>query len=299
MNITLHNIFRYLLDDDSFLSKIIETDESEFEKKKQNNKFNLMTDMITEYKLLSPHEIQEYSLFPPKIKDILSPDYIRFGIKNVIEKNLNYINISFLGSLNILLRPEIYKLNIDDQIKNMGLLENFICDRIRRNYRIDRVKNTKKIQSMNKELIKNLNEGKISHELIQTIINIFEINLLIFDLNKIEINLYWTKGTKYPYFNIFKDLYCMSYIQGNYEPIFPADKLVPKQQIQKMYTYILSNVNEIKVISEINISIPTLIILNSWNIEHNIYIDILKKFYNKPIKTIDDYLLEFNIFENK
>lgn len=299
MNITLHNIFRYLLDDDSFLSKVIETDEKEFEKKKRTSKFNLMTDMVTEYKLLSPHEIQEYSLFPPKIKDILSPDYIRFGIKNVIEKNLNYINISFLSSLNILLRPETYKLNIDDQIKNMGLLESFICDRIRRNYRIDRVKNTKKIQAINKELIKNLNEGKISHELIQKIIDIFEINLLIFDLNKIEINLYWTKGSKYPYFNVFKDIYCMSYIQGNYEPIFPADKIVPKQQIQKMYTYILSNVNEIKVISEINISIPTLIILNSWNIEHNIYINILKNFYNKPAKTIDEYLLEFNVFENK
>lgn len=299
MNITLHNIFRYLLDDDSFLSKVIETDEKEFEKKKRTSKFNLMTDMVTEYKLLSPHEIQEYSLFPPKIKDILSPDYIRFGIKNVIEKNLNYINISFLSSLNILLRPETYKLNIDDQIKNMGLLESFICDRIRRNYRIDRVKNTKKIQAINKELIKNLNEGKISHELIQKIIDIFEINLLIFDLNKIEINLYWTKGSKYPYFNVFKDIYCMSYIQGNYEPIFPADKTVPKQQIQKMYTYILSNVNEIKVISEINISIPTLIILNSWNIEHNIYINILKNFYNKPAKTIDEYLLEFNVFENK
>ena len=133
----------------------------------------------------------------------------------------------------------------------------------------------------------------------QKIIDIFEINLLIFDLNKIEINLYWTKGSKYPYFNVFKDLYCMSYIQGNYEPIFPADKTVPKQQIQKMYTYILSNVNEIKVISEINISIPTLIILNSWNIEHNIYINILKNFYNKPAKTIDEYLLEFNVFENK
>lgn len=289
-NITLRSIFCHLTNDDNFLSTIIESSHEKMKHKKKKNNFNLMANMVTEYVPLSPHETQIYSLFPNKIKSYLSPDYIRFGIKNVIEKSLNIVNISFLNSLNILLRPDIYKLNVEDHIRNLNLLESFISHKIQRNCQIDKTKNTRKVQAVNKELIKNLQEGKISHELIQKIVNIFEINLLVFDFTKIDIYLYWCKGYKYPFVNLFKNLYCMAHIQGNYEPIISADKNIPKEQIYKMYVHILTNLDEIKCIPNLDLAVHSLLFINSWDISLESYIKILETFFNKPPKNMDDCL---------
>jgi len=289
--INLHTIFRHIINDNNFLSTVIETDNREIEhKKNRHDGFNLMANMIIEYIPLTPYESQTYGLFPSKIKSFISPNYIRLGIKNVIEKNLNIINISFLNSLNILLRPYLYKLNIDDHIKNLILLENFISHKIQRNYQIDKIKNTKKVQNINKSLIKDLVEGKISHDLIQYIINIFEINLLVFDLTKSDVYLYWTRGYKYPYFNIFKNLYCMAYVQGNYEPIIPEDYTFIPERIHKMYIHILTCKSEIIYPKgEIELTVSSLLVLDSWNIPDDSYIKIIESFFNKPVKTMDDY----------
>lgn len=282
-DINLHTIFQYLVNDDSFLSTILETNKNDFEKKDtKKSKFNLMSNMVVEYFPLALYDLQEYSLFPSKIKNYLSPDYVRFGIQNVKKKNSSNVNVSFLSSLNILLRPDIYKLSINDQLNNLDLLEKFVTHKIQRNYKIDKTKNTKKVQAHNKELIQNLMEGKIFPELIQMIINIFEINLLVFDLNKLDIHLYWTKGTKYPYFNMFKHLYCMSFVKGNYEPIFTLDKHIPKQQIQKIYLQILLNIEEINAYPEIALSLPSLELINSWEISPSQYYKILQTYYNPP-----------------
>lgn len=289
-NINLHNIFCHLTGDENFLSTVIITDNNDIEQKKNKQKgFNLMANMVTEYIPLSPYEIQKYSMFPHKVKSFLTPDYIRFGIKNVMERDLNLVNISFLNSLNMLIRPDIYKLNIDDHIRNLSLLENFICHKIRRNFQIDKIKNTKKVQAINKELIKNLLDGKISHELIQTIINIFEINLLVFDLTKMDIYFYWTKGHKYPYLNLFKNIYCMSYVQGNYEPIMMENKYLTDEQKQKMYTQILTNVNEIICMPQINLALHSMIYIASWDIDSESFVRIIKTFFNKQKNILDYY----------
>lgn len=284
-NITLHKIFRHLTNDENFLSTVIETKHKETtdgkKKKKKQTKCNLMANMVAGYGPLSPYEKQNYIEFPPKFKVFLSPDYVRLGIKNIMEKDLNNVNVSFLNSLNILLRPDIYNLSMDEHTKNLLLLEEYICHVIRRNFRIDRIKKTKKGQIINNELIKNLTEGKISHELIQTIINIFEINLLVFDLTKMDIYLYWTKGNKYPYFNLFKNIYCMSYVQGNYEPLMPPDNTINIEQKQKMYTLILTNIKEIKCVPEVQLAAIAVIYIDTWNIDKISFSKILETFYGK------------------
>lgn len=269
MIMNLHNIFSYLISDENFLSTIIETDNNEFERNKKNKKkgFNLMNNVIIEYSQLSPYETQNYSQFSAKMKQLLTPDYYRLGIKNIMEKNLNVINISFLNSLNMLIRPDLYTTNIDSHIKNFSLLEEFIVHKIHRNFQIDKVKNTKKVQAANKVLIKNLLEGKISHELIQTVINIFEINLLVFDLTKNDSYFYWTCGHKYPYLNTFKNIYCMAYIQGNYEPIMPMNNIISVEQEQKMYTHILTNLSDFKCTPEIHVSLHSLLYIETWDID--------------------------------
>ncbi|MEM0354098.1 MAG: hypothetical protein QXW79_00815 [Thermoplasmata archaeon] len=293
----LHHIFRYLVNDNTFLSTTI--DENNLENtslhleycsqnnheysKEKNTGHKIMANMVVEYFPLVPYEVQEYEYFPPKLKSILPPIYIRYGIKNIIERNLNTVNISFLSSLNILLRPELCNLSLEDHTKNFLLLESFLVHKFQRNYHVDKIKNTKKMQEFNKQLIRDLQEGKISHELIRRIINVFEINLLVFDLTKMEIYLYWSGGYMFPYFNFFKDIYCMSFVQGNYEPILATSK-VTNEIKRNIYIQILTNIKEIKCIPEMNLGVHSLVLLSTWDIPCDVYIEILRKFFVKPKK---------------
>ena len=297
MEINLHNIFCYLVGDKNFLSKVIEVEPNKTEKKRhRKNSFTLMINMETEYVILSPYETQSYRALPLRVKEFLSPDYVRFGIKNVIDRDLTVVNISFLNSLNILLRPELRTADLDNQIKNLNVLESFIEQKIHRNaYKVDKVKNTRKVQGVNKELIKNLLDGKISHWLVQCIVNIFEINLLVFDFTKSEIYFYWMCGHKYPHLNLFKNLHCMSYIHGNYEPVFPTTT-APTEQIHKTYVAILTN-PEVKYIPDLQLSLHTLMYINSWSIPFDAYVIILERFFNDPGISVDELYDAF--VENK
>ena len=296
--INLHNIFCHLTGDQNFLSTIIETSDKIVPKKKsKKNKFNLMSNMVTEYIPLSPYETQGFSLFPSQFKPYLTPEYVRYGIKNVVEKDLKPINVSFLISLNILLRPDIYKTNLDEQSRNLSALETFISHKIQRNYQIDKTKNTKKVQMANKEIIVNLSEGKITPIVIQNIVNIFEINLLIFDFRNVEINFYWTKGHKHPYLNFFKNIYCMSYIDGNYEPLMTPNNSLSKEQKEKVYMQILADINDIKCSGDINLFLPSLSVINTWNMPNDIYLLVLEKYFIKDSKNILNLYDEFISFE--
>ena len=275
--INLHTIFCHIVDDKEFLITKIESKKEPETKKKRKPEFNIMANMITEYTPLAPYDIQTYSSFPPRTKFFLSPDYVRYGIKNVMDRNLNVINISFLSSLNIILRPDLQKANIEEQNRNFILLEEFISHKIRRNYQIDKLKNTRKIQCINKDLAKNLVEGKISHDLIQSVVNIFEINLLVFDLTKMEIFFYWCKGYKYPYLNLFKNIYCMAHVQGNYEPIMP--RKMSKNKLHKMYVKILTNLSEIKCNNEVKLHLPSLIVIEKWDISIENFMIIIDNFF--------------------
>lgn len=288
----LHNIFCYLTGDPNFLSTIVETKDIPQKKKIKKNKCSLMTDMVTEYVNLSPYETQGYSLFPAKVKPFLNPDYMRYGIINSIDKDLKPVNVSFLVSLNILLRPDIYKSNISDHNKNLSLLESFIRHKIGCNsYQIDKIKNTKKMKLMNKELCDNLADGKITSTIIQCIINIFEINLLVFDFRKNEIYFYWAKGHKYPYVNLFKNIYCMSVLDNGYEPIMAPNNSITREQQWKIYATILNNINDIKSSPDIVFGLPSLIAINVWNISYESYMNIIEKYF---IKTNIDVYKNYN-----
>jgi len=280
--INLHNIFRYLINDDKFLLTIIDTNISKLEEKKKTLKYNLMDNMVSEYVSLLPYDKQKYNLFPYNMKLLLNDKYERLGIKNTLERNMNIINISFLNSLNILLRPELKNADLDEQVKSLLLLESYISHTISRNYKIDKIKNIKRFQLINKELVKNMIDGKISHDLINNIINIFEINLVVFDLSKNETYLYWTRGTKYPYFNVFKDIYFMTYIQGNYEPIIPNIELTINDK-HNVYATLLTNISEIKIGPEFKLSSFSLLYINTWLISTTSYLKIIEKFYGKNI----------------
>lgn len=281
-NINMHNIFYHLVGNDKFLSEVIETESDKLEEKKiKNNKINMMADMVTDYVQLSPYDEQKYVSFPHKFKYFMTPSFVRYGIKSTTDKNLNLINISFLNSINILLRPELCKATIDEQFRNLSLLENFVCHKISRNFQIDKIKNTKKVQIKNKEIIDKLMEGKIMPDLIQNIVNIFEINLLIFDFIKNDIHFYWTHGYKYPVFNPFKKLFCMAYIHGNYEPLMPPYNELSDKDKKRIYLRILTNISEIKFIEELKIKVHSMLYIESWGISTESYIKIMETFFKK------------------
>ena len=286
--INLHSIFRYLVNNDSFLLSVEEVNEK-IPNTKKKQMTELMNNMIADSTVLSPYEIQEYQSLPPKLKLYLNPKYSRLGIKNVTEKNLTIVNVSFLNSLNIILRPELFKMNYEEQMKNVVLLENFLAHKIYRNYQIDKVKNTSKVKAMNRILIDSLSQGKITPEIIQHIVNIYEINLVIFDLNKSEFELYWTMGIKFPYFNFFREVHFMTHIHGNYEPVITLNTTPEIEEIHRVYTNILIHADEIKFNIPINLSIISLTYIETWDISSDKYHTILKKFYNKSNKSIDEF----------
>jgi len=284
--INLHTIFCHLVDDPTFLSVVVDcsnTHKKTTEKKSNTiSNFNIMTDMISDYSQLQVAEIQKYILFPSEFRHFLTPDYVRCGIQSRIEKNMITINMSFLNSINVLLRPNVFSYNSLDQQKNYLLFENFIVHKINGNCKIDKTKNTRKMQTVNKEIVKNLVSGKIQPNVIQTIINIFEINLLVFDFMKKEIMFYWSCGDKYPHLNLFNDLYCMAHIHDNYEPIMTLDKTIPDEHIRKMYVDILVNYKDIIQYNiPINMFIHSLCVLNEWNIPHDKYMTILESYFTQ------------------
>lgn len=260
----LHHIFSYLVDDDKFLATVIDTDKDIIKiKKKDKPSSNFLADITISYSQLVPYEKQLYKAFPNKLKSLLTSDYIRYGIKNTITKNLNTINITFLNSFNMILRPELTDMVLDDQIKNVNLLETFLCHTLDRNHHIDKIKRTGKSRAVNNELIKNLTEGKITHELIQRIINIFEINLMVFDLTNLTAIFYWAKGVTYPSLNLFNNVYCMTFIQGNYEPLIRSTYANNTAHKKKIYDKIFSNLADVKFIPDIEIGLHVMIHLDS------------------------------------
>lgn len=285
MAINLCTIFRHLTGDEKLLSTIIDNTNTMTKsiKKttiKQENKFNIMTSIVPEYVSLTSYETQSYSSFPHQIKKYLTPDHMRFGVKNIIERDMVNINVSFLNSLNILLRPELTQTLNEDYLKDLTQLEEFIKHRITRNYQIDKTtKNTKRIQEINKNIIKNMAEGKITHELVQYIVDIFEINLLVFDFITYDITLYWTYAAKHPSLNIFKNIHCIAYAQGNYEPIITKNNYVSKEYVNLLYAKILTD-KSIKYMKEITLSPQILIKIEKWDIPGEMFIQILEKYFD-------------------
>lgn len=293
--INLHKIFRTLVNNDEFLSIVNDITPKKIERKNMNSSINLMITEMNDFYPLTPFECNDYTKFPQFMKKILTSDYYRFGIKNTIERNFNIINISFLNSINMILRPNLRSSTTDDHVKNFYLLEDYINDAIRCNSQIDKIKNTKRIKKLNNEIINNMIEGKISHELIQYVVNIFEINLLIFDMGRMETWFYWAHGWKYPFINFFNDLHVMVYVHGNYEPVL-TQKSSP-HLTHYIYLRILENINSIKFQKKLEISTVGLLYLSKWKL-NPVDLESISKIY-KPNYNESDRIKFITDIENK
>jgi hypothetical protein len=282
-SINLHTIFRSLVQDKGFLSNSVEI-------KKKEKKRKISKNVIKEHEILEPFETEEYNAFPSLMKKYLNHRYVRLGIKNSLERNGVNVNISFLSSLNILIRPELQKVVSEEQVQNFQLLEDMIKHKIRCNFQIDEgKKNTKKVQQINAELIKLLVDGKINKELIQYISNIFEINLLIFDLINMTPIFYWCHGEKYPYFNPFKKVFCMTVVNDYYEPVICSSKYSDKIN-RKIYSKILENIKEIQFpMKKLQLGLFTIFYIETWNLNRKQLLSIHKIYTKRLFEETKNY----------
>ena len=296
-DINLHNIFRHLTGDKYFLSTVEHINHNNFlPKDKPTNpvsKFDIIANMSIEFETLNNKEIQEYKDFPLFVRKFLPKGYKRMGIKKTIDKNVETINISFLNSLNMLIRPDLRDATNEECIQDLYTLEHMISRMIKQNYQIDKIRNSEEIKEINATLVANMLKGRISHELIQYVANIFEINLIVFDYVTEDITFYWVTRTKYPYVNFFRDILCMSYIQGNYEPLIPPSEDLTDKQKEKIYTNILMKRAEIKTHIPINIGIPTILHLGSWDLDPELFCSIIQEYF-KPVDCDEKAKSEIN-----
>ena len=286
--INLRKIFCHITNDDNFLTTIIESKITKI----NNAKENCIVHAISQDHSHLPHGlIQKYHLFPLYIKKILNETYYRYGVASVTEKNLTPINISFVSSLNALLDNKFTEMEYTMQHKNTSVLEDFISNKIVGNCHVDKIKNKKNVKIQNKKLDADFRKGKICDELIQRVANIFEFNLLLFDIINSKVLFFWTHGVKYPFFNPFRDIYCMVKINENYEPILTPSSTVAEKN--KIYTYILTHQNEITFKATPNYTFQiapfTLLYINKWDLTNNEFIIIVESYFQikKKVKLQD------------
>jgi hypothetical protein len=251
--------------------------------------------------LLNQIQTQDFGFFPKKLQDILpSNSFIKKGIRHRIEKVVNVrqndptskgkfkivsvrrnVNVSFLNSLNMILVKECREANELDQDLFLDSFEKFIATKITKNYyHIDKDTNTKKMQEKNKNLLELMGSEFVSETLIQIIINIFELNLLVYDVINDRCYFYWARGKTYPHVNLFNRLVFMTRTDGVYEPII-ATANVDIDMDQQTYVKILTD-ERIQAVPEIDMNLQNYEYISSWgdNITAAEYAHIFNRYFD-------------------
>jgi hypothetical protein len=261
--ITLHKIIKYLSDDtinsSSFNKNIshrdINSDNFHMEndiKRKSNDIFTMLETTIIDFSILAMYDYQQQNMFPNKFREIIPVGSYRFGIKNLHQTNMSMAisNISFINTVNILLKPELKGVNADTQFHYYNLMKEFICNKISANYQIEKKRNNKKTQDKNNQMVLEIKSGITTPDIIQYVCNLFEFNLCVCYLNDNKIDYYYSFPESFTYVNLFKPLFFMSCINDNYEPIIQTYSNIQLQsQTQSsehnsmIHDYGLSNIN--------------------------------------------------------
>lgn len=217
----LNDIFRFLFDNPNFMLRKVGCTNLDNETVNRNDD----TEIISS---LQPCEIRNFDSFTDFMKQYIPKDYFRYGIDYlaVNSSSLISINKSFMKSMQIILRPILSQHQLDDITKDYEKLENLIFHKILKNsYHVDKKRNLKKVSANNKLLVENIKNGEMNDEIIQIIVNMFEINLFILDIVNEKAYFFWVKGIKCPHLNFFKNIYFMTKIDDVYEPIISMNKI--------------------------------------------------------------------------
>lgn len=265
-NIDLKTIFRLLLNNENFMNNIIDTTPT-----------IEITDMNRTIKF--PYQaigLKNYD-FPEFMKRYLfSDDIYRLGVLTHTNIHKININVSFISTIATLLNiMDLWNFDNHDDILKETVSNTFyyIEEKISVNHKIDRKKKTQKTKKLNSELVDDFSSGIINDILIKRIIDIFEINILVFDIIENETKLYFTCGTDYEYFNIYKNIYMICKMGDFFEPIMCEYN---ENIFDKIYISVIKNIKQINVYPKLRVGIPTIYKITKYDLD---------------LKTISDFIL--------
>lgn len=279
-DINLHYILRTIVADDTFLLKTNEIVlEKTITKQTKIPILNLISDVKNTNLCLPAYQKQSHDLLPMFMQSMLLSAHYRFGIYHSYERKMDTIQMSFLNALNICIRPELTTSDFATQIIAFENFETFITTHIQHNYHIDKTKNTKKVKIVNAILVQELKTDRICPDILNYIVNILEINLVIFDLVTSTKSLYWTHSVSYPNFNYFRNILFLIQIGSHYEPILYSGDLTFEQRME-IYGKIFNDLKSFVIESKFNMDIASLMIIHPY-VSTKTFIDLYK--YNMKI----------------
>jgi hypothetical protein len=250
--------------------------------------YNMLKNDIVGYNPLDIFTRQSVGMFPKDLALLLPDKFFRIGIKSKIAKGLGEENISFATSLAFVIYPNIKLMTYDDQMKHIEDLITYIKTKIESNYYLDKRRNTKKNQQANEALAKDFNTGNITNEVLKYVSNLFEINLLIFDLDLVKTTLYYTFTHAYPQFNVLRPFVMIALTHGIYEPIINESNDIPSMNSlhhKELVERILNNLELIECPQK-QILKPYILVnpisfeyIKSLNIEDSVFIQLLSESY--------------------
>lgn len=270
----LHKIFQYLVNNDNFLVDV------EIVSSQPERKATLIADIITDVNELEPGVIEPYEEMSKQLKCYLNESYSRYGIMAVIEKSSRMVNISFLVCLDMLLKQETSYSAVND----VSELEAYLSHSIMANCQIDKVKNTSKVKTINKKIQASFMEGDFTNEVLSRIVDILEINLVIFDFDRGINTTYWSHGIKYPTVNPFRRLYAMCHYKGDYTPLISTS-----EDYSLVYGAIMSD-NEMEFYPDLKLGMYSLPYINTWDISGSQWCKIIKRFFPQTSCDVEEYV---------
>lgn len=109
------------------------------------------------------------------------------------------------------------------------------------NSAVDKIKNTRRVQKANAAHMQLLEEGHWNPELLQRLVELEEINLLIFDLYRHETTFYWSRGVTWPQLNLYRPLVTLVCLGDSFEPIICPCRDRRACEIQTLFRVLLRN----------------------------------------------------------
>ncbi len=299
--IHLHDIISYLSGNkDLFIEKELSSNNTN---KQKNNVVNITAKNI---EILHQYDKMSLDLLPMNLKKLIPPNMYRIGIKQesieeVIEKNqkkttdeIKSNNISFYNSVNHFSYDNLKQASHEEQIKKVNSLKQLMTKLISFNTH----------RKLRYKILKN----EIDDEVIQSVINTFQRNLIIIDIEMNIVKFYncyistqnsiCSKNiTSNQYLvNFFCPLNFMIKINNCYEPIFND----VNYKNDDLYKFVINIFPNYKYNPELRMNGLFLSYFNKLQINLNIQIWFIKNLvhpYYLSLKTIK--LEENKINKNK
>ena len=185
-----------------------------------DNNNNSDSDSSAEHNInLKNYEEDDIEIFPQSFKDIFERDYdnvIRKGVQHnyINQKTKSNIAVDIVSSFLVILDPDFIDLRPEEQINNVIDFNHHLITSIKSLGLFDKY-NYKEFGWSKKDLDEDIKNGVHSQYLLRILVDYFNFNLFIFDIEKEQIYAVYSEAK----LNRFKPNIFLSHANDHYEPI--------------------------------------------------------------------------------